>query len=185
MTGRREAEREVAAAGNDADGAVRPGGQGLPVDETPPPVRIHPPVLFPAIMGAGLLLDRVVPLAQEAWPGAIRYGVGGALVLLAALLAGWAAWVFSRAGTAIPTLRPARRFVASGPYAFTRNPMYLGLVLLFAGLGLMLTSAWMLLLTPLFALLLDRLVIAREEPYLAARFGAPYRDYLRRVRRWI
>ncbi len=180
---RREAEGEVAA--NQADRIGHARGQGLAVDDTPPPVQIHPPVLFPVILGAGLLLDWVVPLTHGAWPGAIRYGLGGMLVLVAALLAGRAAWVFHRAGTEIPTFRPARRFVATGPYAFTRNPMYLGLVLLFAGLGMMVASAWLLLLTPLFAFLLDRLVIAREEPYLAARFGDPYRAYLRRVRRWL
>ncbi len=183
MTEGREAEGLEAA--NQADARGHAMGQGQAVDDTPPPVRIHPPVLFLAIMGAGLLLDWIVPLTHDSWPGAIRYGVGGVLVLVAALLASWAALVFHRAGTAIPTFRPARRFVATGPYAFTRNPMYLGLVLLLAGLGVMLASGWLLLLTPVFAFLLDRLVIAREEPYLAARFGDPYRAYLQRVRRWL
>lgn len=156
-----------------------------PPSDRPPPVAVHPPVLFPAMLAAGLALDRLVPLDFGAWPDVIRFGAGIALVAAAVALAGWAAMVFQRAGTSIPTFRPAVRFVSHGPYAVTRNPMYLGLALLFAGIALLAASPWLLLLLPGFVLAMDRLVIAREEPYLEARFGEPYRAYLRSVRRWI
>ncbi len=154
-------------------------------DDSPPPVAVHPPVLFPAMLAAGLALDQLVPIDLGVWPDWIRFGAGIPLVAAAVALAGWAAIVFHRAGTSIPTFRPALRFVSHGPYAVTRNPMYLGLVLLFAGIALLVASVWLLLLLPAFVLAMDRLVIAREEPYLAARFGEPYRAYLRSVRRWI
>lgn len=183
MTGRWEVETDAGAdhARQQAEAADGPDV----MDGSPPPVAVHPPILFPAVLSVALVLDRLAPLVTAPWPALLRFGLGGLLVAFAMLLAGWAAWAFYRAGTAIPTFRPARRFVSSGPYAFTRNPMYLGLVLLLAGLGLMLASGWTLLFVPVFVALMDRLVIAREEPYLAARFGDPYRAYLRRVRRWI
>ncbi|MCS6853797.1 MAG: isoprenylcysteine carboxylmethyltransferase family protein [Elioraea sp.] len=169
-----------------AMGDMRDGDEtGTAKDDSPPPVAAHPPLLFPGMVCLALALDGLVPLTEGAWSVWLRFGLGSAVVVLAVLLAGWAAWEFHRVGTPIPTFRPARRFVASGPYAFTRNPMYLGLVLLLVGLGLLLASAWTLLLVPVFVVLLDRLVIAREEPYLAARFGAPYSEYLSRVRRWL
>lgn len=67
----------------------------------------------------------------------------------------------------------------------TRNPTYLGLVVLLSSLGLLFASVWTLLFVLVSVVLMDRLVIAREEPYLAARFGAPYLVYMRCVRRWL
>lgn len=181
MTRRQEVERDADGTRHASPAAHRSGEAA----DQPPPVAVHPPILFPAVLGLALLLDHLAPLVTAPWPAPLRFGLGGMLVALAMLLAGWAAWAFHRAGTPIPTFRPARRFVSSGPYAFTRNPMYLGLVILLAGLSLLLASIWTLLSVPVFVVLMDRLVIAREEPYLAARFGDPYRAYLRRVRRWI
>jgi protein-S-isoprenylcysteine O-methyltransferase Ste14 len=107
------------------------------------------------------------------------------LIVFGLCFAGWAAWLFHRAGTGIPTWQPARRLVTRGPYAISRNPMYLGLTAAYAGLALALANAWALLLLGPVLIVMDRFVIAREEPYLEARFGQPYRDYLARVRRWL
>ena len=75
--------------------------------------------------------------------------------------------------------------VESGPYAYTRNPMYTGMTLVYISAALLLDWLWPILLLPIVLLVLFRLVISREERYLAAEFGEEYEAYRRRVRRWI
>lgn len=160
--------------------AEPPGG----LDATPPPVAVHPPVLYGAAFLAGLALDRVLPIAAS-FPDGVRHGVASMLIVFGACFALWAAWLFRRAGTGIPTWQAATRLVRRGPYAISRNPMYVGITTLYAGLALGAASAWALILLAPVLVVMDRWVIAREEPYLAARFGAPYLDYRARVRRWL
>jgi len=82
-------------------------------------------------------------------------------------------------------MEPTTAIVVHGPYRFTRNPMYVSLVGLYAGVTLFVNSAWPLILLPAVVLLVRRQVIAREEAYLEAKFGEEYRAYKARVRRWI
>lgn len=154
--------------------------------DDPPPVAIHPPVLYGGAFVIGVALEWLMPLAPRlAWPDGLRQGAASVLIVFGLCFALWAAWLFHRAGTGIPTWQAARRLVMKGPYAISRNPMYLGVTAAYAGLALALANAWaLLLLLPVLAVM-DRLVIAREEPYLEARFGEAYRAYSRRVRRWI
>jgi protein-S-isoprenylcysteine O-methyltransferase Ste14 len=153
-------------------------------DATPPPVAVHPPVLYGAAFLLGLGLDRLLPIEATFLDG-VRHGAASMLLVFGLCFAGWAAWLFHRAGTGIPTWQAATRFVARGPYAISRNPMYVGVSAAYAGLALAVASLWALILLAPVLVVMDRLVIAREEPYLAARFGAPYETYLTRVRRWI
>jgi protein-S-isoprenylcysteine O-methyltransferase Ste14 len=75
--------------------------------------------------------------------------------------------------------------VTSGPYRFSRNPMYVGLSALYLGLALLFNVAWPLALFPVVVMALFRLVIRREERYLAEAFGETYALYAQRVRRWL
>ncbi len=112
-----------------------------------------------------------------------------AAVLLAAGLAldGWALLLFRRQRTTPSPLAPgrSRTVVQSGPYRFTRNPMYLGVALLLAALCLWLGSPLSLLAIAAFVAYITRFQIQPEERALRAKFGAPYEDYCRRVRRWL
>jgi protein-S-isoprenylcysteine O-methyltransferase Ste14 len=150
-----------------------------------PGVRFPPPLLYAAAFFCGYLLQRAYPLEIVAG-GARALTVAG--LVLAAL---WAAFMgaafatFLRARTNILPNRPAVRLVTSGPYRLTRNPMYVSLVLLYAGGALLLNAWWPLLFLPLVVVAIDRLVIAREERYLLDAFGGHYDAYCRRVRRWI
>lgn len=151
-----------------------------------PGVRYPPPLLFAAGLGLGWVLHRVYPLpllGASGRPAAAL--VGWAAIVVAALLALWAVASFRKAGTAIIPNRPATMLVLRGPFRFTRNPMYLALVLMYAGAGLLINSIWSLLLLPLVLLLLYRTVIRREERYLAAEFGPAYDAYRAQVRRWL
>jgi protein-S-isoprenylcysteine O-methyltransferase Ste14 len=92
---------------------------------------------------------------------------------------------FRRAGTTENPFKPSTALVFDGPYRFTRNPMYLGMAAVYVGLAFVLGLMWALLFLPLVLIAVDRLVIAREEPYLERKFGEEYVAYKRRVRRWI
>lgn len=75
--------------------------------------------------------------------------------------------------------------VISGPYRFIRNPQYLGIAFLYIALAFAFGVTWALAFLPVVLLIVDRFVIAREESYLEGRFGAAYREYKARVRRWL
>lgn len=151
-----------------------------------PGVRFPPPALFVAGLLAGWALHRHVrALALPGLAPAAARGVGLGLVLAGLALAGWGVVTFRRARTAIIPHYPASRVVDGGPYRFTRNPMYTGFTVVYLGVAALLGSAWPLLLLPLVLVALVRLVIAREERYLRAAFGADYEGYCARVRRWL
>jgi protein-S-isoprenylcysteine O-methyltransferase Ste14 len=150
-----------------------------------PGVRFPPPFLFAGGWLAGWLLDRAYPRPLLAGAPAALEMVALALCVAGLALSGWGMLTFARARTALIPNRPARRLVAGGPYRFTRNPMYVGMTALYLGLTLLARSWWPLLFLPVVLALLVRLVIRREERYLASAFGEEYEDYRRRVRRWL
>jgi protein-S-isoprenylcysteine O-methyltransferase Ste14 len=82
-------------------------------------------------------------------------------------------------------VRPATALITEGPFRFTRNPLYLSLALLYLGIGLWLGALWPIVLLPALMLLVQQLVVLREEAYLESRFGDAYRTYRNRVRRWL
>ncbi len=111
--------------------------------------------------------------------------IGIALALAAPALVLWASRTMKLAGTNVNPREPALLIVRAGPYRFTRNPMYLGLTLLQVAVGF-LCNDWLTLVFAIpLALVLHHGVILREERYLEAKFGQPYLDLKRTVRRWI
>jgi len=97
----------------------------------------------------------------------------------------WAMAALHRARTNILPHRAAGRLVTDGPYAFTRNPIYLGNTIVLLGLGLMLENPWLLAAAPVAAVATDHLAARREEAHLAAKFGAEFAAYAARVPRWL
>ena len=110
---------------------------------------------------------------------------GIVFVILAPTLALSAFKTMKAAGTNVHPSEPALALVRSGPFRFTRNPMYLALCLLQVALGFFLNDWITLLFVVPLALIFHRGVVLREERYLAAKFGEPYLQYKREVRRWI
>jgi protein-S-isoprenylcysteine O-methyltransferase Ste14 len=111
--------------------------------------------------------------------------LGWILVASGLTLATTALILFFRRRTTVRPDRPATALVTSGPYKFTRNPMYVSQVLMYAGLAIMWQSVWALLLLPFVVVYIDRQVIRREESHLERRFGTEYREYRARTRRWL
>ena len=151
-----------------------------------PGVRFPPPLCFavPWLIGFGFGQRMPLPLV----PAVLQMGerLTGVLLICTALpVLGWAMYRFVRAGTSILPHRPADAFVVGGPYRVSRNPMYVALATLHLGSALMLDSLWLGAGVPIGMMLIQRLVIRREERYLTHRFGQAYLDYTLRVRRWL
>jgi protein-S-isoprenylcysteine O-methyltransferase Ste14 len=148
--------------------------------------RIHPP---PVLFFTCLIL---ATLAQHFWPLSIadysfRSGmtVGAFTLLLAATLAAWGIFEMKLRRTPIEPGQIPAHLVTTGPFRFTRNPLYLALLLVFTALAVMGNSLWLLLGTGALLLLLDRLVVVREEAAIKHAFGSEYSAYVARVRRWL
>jgi len=149
-------------------------------------VLVPPPLLFvlPLLATTMLPVRLAWPIIQE---GAPVLTLGALLALAAGVAIGLASVASFRTAntTILPAGRPTTAIVGRGPYAFTRNPMYLGMALAYSGLSLGLNNLWALATLPVVLIVVDRLVVRREERYLTAKFGEPYRDYCARVRRWV
>jgi protein-S-isoprenylcysteine O-methyltransferase Ste14 len=146
-------------------------------------VRVPPPLVYFAVIAAGYWLRGRQPLPFV--PAALAQPAGVVLVVLGVALAIAGAVTFRQAGTSPNPLKPSTTVVMHGPYRFTRNPMYLGMTVITLGGAVWLNSAWVLiLLVPALAVMRWH-VIAREEAYLEEKFGEQFREYKRRVRRWL
>lgn len=107
------------------------------------------------------------------------------LIIGGVVLDGAAAGYFRRIGTNVQPFKPSTVLGTDGPYRFSRNPIYLGFAITYAGLAIAMDSVLALVLLIPCLIVVDRFVIAREERYLAAKFGADYDAYRARVRRWL
>lgn len=153
-----------------------------PADQGPD-IRINPTLIAMGLMLAGMLLDRLHPLPfPDGWP-ANTIGIG--VICVAGVLALWSFLQFQRADTGMRPDEPASELLTGGPYRFSRNPQYIALALIQVTVACWLDNLWILLLTPLTLLVVDRYAVVREERYLERRFGQAYHDYRRRVRRWL
>ena len=149
-------------------------------------VAVKPPLLFLGALALGSVLTLILPMGPGlAQPNAQGLIVGIVFVALGFAVSILATLAFHRAGTKVVPGLPATALVIAGPYRFTRNPIYIGLVLVYFGLALILTSVWVLLLLIPALMILQRGVVEPEEAYLARKFGDAYARYKARVPRWL
>lgn len=143
-----------------------------------------PPLLLLLIVGAVMY---VLALGAPVLAPHYRYGIGAPLIILGGGLALAGVMQFRRAHTTVDPRDPAKAsaLVTDGVYGFTRNPMYLGFVLMLAGWVAILASPALVALVGLYAVYLDKVQIPPEEAALKAHFGAAFDDYAARVRRWV
>jgi len=146
-------------------------------------VPLPPPLIYIAGLAAGGVVEFFRSTQGPPWPISVTIAVACVLAFVA--LAFPAVARFRRAGTSENPFRPSTALVVDGPYRITRNPMYLGMAVLYVGVAFVLGLMWAFLFLPFAVIAVDRLVIAREEPYLERKFGEEYVEYKRRVRRWI
>lgn len=148
-----------------------------------PGVAVLPPILFGGAFVVVLMLQWIWPVKIVRQP--IAFWLGLILSIPALALAAWGRSTMHRAGTNISPLKPAISLVTSGPYRFTRNPLYVAITLLYLGFTMLLNSWWgMVLLAPVL-MILHWGVVRREERYLQLKFGEEYDGYRSRVRRYV
>jgi protein-S-isoprenylcysteine O-methyltransferase Ste14 len=149
-------------------------------------VAIKPPFLFLGALALGCCLSLVLPIGPDlASPNGLAFTAGLIFVVLGLALGILAIRRFRLAGTSVVPGEPSTALVVDGPYRFTRNPIYIGFVLLYFGLAIILTSVWVLALLIPVLIVLQRGVVEREEVYLQRQFGDAYRKYQARVPRWL
>jgi protein-S-isoprenylcysteine O-methyltransferase Ste14 len=156
----------------------------LPPDN--PGVVAPPPLIALATLVLGLALEWLFPLhLLVAHTGRLARICAGSLLVAAGVAIAFAAVRrFRRAGTNVQPWKPALVLATDGIYGHVRNPMYAGVMLTLTGFGVALAADWVLGLMVPMGLVIHFGVVKREERYLAAKFGAPYRDYLARVPRY-
>jgi len=146
-----------------------------------------PPLIYAGAAVLALVLHHAAPLPAwwvgAHWPAVRLLGV--ALMVGGVVLDLWAMFTMWRARANIMPHRAATALVSHGPFAWSRNPIYLGNTCLLLGAGLAFAIAWFIPAALLAAALASRLAIVREEAHLNARFGHEWRDYRLRVKRWL
>jgi protein-S-isoprenylcysteine O-methyltransferase Ste14 len=148
-----------------------------------PAIKIDAPVLLIITVLITIALQQFVPLPF--FPGLPSH-VFGALLFLGGLSLGFPALRGMLSSSTSPNPhRPTTALVFNGTYRVTRNPMYLSMLILYAGISIFFQNPWFILLLPILALLFTNWVIIPEEKYLEKKFGAEYLDFKARVRRWI
>ena len=148
-----------------------------------PGVIARPPLIFLVFLALGFVLDTIWPVAVVA--NDVQYPLGAILVVVGVALVTIAIRQFRRAGTNVETPKPAIVLVIDGLYRLSRNPIYIAVSLIHAGIAISADNAWALVgLIPVL-IVLHYGVIRREERYLERKFGEEYRRYRRSVRRWL
>ena len=145
---------------------------------------VRPPIAWAVAIIVGLGAGWVYPLPFV--PASVpRFWIGGGLFGFAFALAIWAIGTIRGAGTRIETNKPTTVIVTNGPFRFTRNPVYSGMLLGLTGVAIAFDNLWVLAMLVPFYLVIRFGVVAREEAYLERKFGAVYLRYKSRVRRWL
>ena len=164
------------------DGGAEAGNDGAAARPSKVP---WPPLLLAGVLIGAIVLGIAVPLP---WPGVddlparvvgLSFGLGGFCLIV------WAAMTLRRHRTTIMPHQKSEALVTDGPFAWRRNPIYLGDAMIMLGLAEATKNVWFAILVPVFMIAVTWLAILPEERHLTARFGDAYRDYMARTRRWI
>lgn len=146
-------------------------------------VRAPPPVIYLSFIVLGIGLQFRWPL--NFLPIETRLPLGFVLVVLSLVLFAWAVRTFLAAKTSFDHRKPTTSLISSGPFRFSRNPIYVGMTLFGLGVGVLLDNLWIVLLMLPAAFVIRFFVIAREEDFMQNKFGEDYLRYKSSVRRWI
>lgn len=143
---------------------------------------VRPPLVYLSSIVTGLVLEFALPMPFL--PRPLSAPIGSSFVVVALVLFSFSVRKFRAAGTPVPGNKPTTVIVWTGPYRFSRNPIYLAFSLLQLGIAIWVNSLWLIVTLIAAVALMASVVIPREERYLEERFGAEYLDYKASVRRW-
>lgn len=154
---------------------------GLQASEQPR--KIVPPVYLACSIIAMFMLDHFFPVGH--FGGPFVWGFASAFLAAGLMLLIHSAGLFAKADTALIPFHKSTALVTNGPYKITRNPMYLGMVLVLLGMAVILGSLVTFLVIPVFVVIIHFNFILGEERFMEELFGEEYLAYKRRVRRWL
>lgn len=150
-----------------------------------PGVRIPPPTFFIIAFVLAWIFQRVIPVSKDFFRSDAADTIGYSLILLSLLFGIPALAQFIRTRNTPITYKPSTSLQTTGLFAFSRNPMYIGLFLFYAGVSLIAGNWWNFLLIPALFIVVQEYIIKHEEKYLERKFGQQYSDYRKKVRRWL
>lgn len=150
-----------------------------------PGVYVPPPLIYVGFFFLSFILQKWRPLDPAMLNTKTAHIVGWLFITLFFIICVLSLYKFIRSKNTVVTVKPATSLQTTGIYAFTRNPMYLSLLLLYCGLAVFKGNWWTFILLPLLILVVQLYVIQKEETYLYQAFGKSYQDYRKKVRRWI
>ncbi|MEO7192819.1 MAG: isoprenylcysteine carboxylmethyltransferase family protein [Vicinamibacterales bacterium] len=151
-----------------------------------PGIPFPPPFVFAAGWLIAWLLNRWIPFQLDVdGPSLPQQAVGLTFIVGGLMVMAWAIQTFARAHTAVVPTAPATMLVRTGPFRFTRNPMYVGITAAYVGLAILVNVAWPFVVLPAVLIALLLVVIRREERHLQHMFPGEYPQYCSRVRRWL
>lgn len=148
-------------------------------------IRIPPPVFFFACLGCGLLMEYFFPINLISLSLIPRVIVGGVFLLISGYFSVNAFFALIKNKTPFDTSKSTIKMVTDGAYRFSRNPLYLSLLLLLFGFAILLSSLWLFCTIPILYTLFLFKAVKLEERYLSQKFGEEYLNYSAKVRRWI
>jgi len=144
---------------------------------------LRPPLVYLTSLVSGAVMQLAMPLPFL--PATLAVALGVPLVAVAIALFSYSVAQFRAAGTPVPARKPTTVIVRTGPYHFSRNPIYLAFSVFQLGIAISVNSVWLLATLVGAVALIHYVVIPREEQYLERKFGAQYLDYKAAVRRWL
>ncbi len=151
-----------------------------------PGVYLPPPLIYVVIFFIALWLQIILPIDKHIFNTTWTQVTGTTLIVIAfGVFLIRSLWQFFRTRNTIITALPANSLQTSGIYSLTRNPMYLGLVLLYTGIACFAGNWWNFILLPVLIIIIQQYIIRREEQYLSRKFGQQFTNYKKKVRRWI
>lgn len=150
-----------------------------------PGVLIPPPLIYVLTFFASVLLQRIFPLSISFFDSTAAYILGWIFIAANIIFIMPALVRFYKSKNTLVLIKPANSLQTTGVYTLSRNPMYMGLLLLYSGLAFLNGNWWTVLCIPILVLIITNYIIKSEENYLLRAFGAAFIDYKKKVRRWI
>ena len=157
----------------------------MAVDGDGASVRVPPPLVYlAALIAAGLVQRYLFPLSLNL-PRGVRFAAAAVVAAIGFGLMAAAVGLFRRTGQDPKPWRSTPEIISTGVYRITRNPMYVGMALLQAGIGIVRANGWIIALVPVVLAVVYATAVRHEEAYLEETFGDAYLSYKSSVRRWI
>jgi protein-S-isoprenylcysteine O-methyltransferase Ste14 len=150
-----------------------------------PGIFIPPPLIYAAIFFLSILMQKIIPINNSFFDSRNATIAGIVLIVIALLFILPALIKFVQSKNTLVTIKPATSLQTKGIYSLTRNPMYMGLLILYSGIAMLEGNWWAFIFIPLIIIIVQSYVIRGEENYLQRAFGEEYNAYRKKVRRWI